>query len=191
MPNSQELLATEAGVRTWNVRRTGAGVPVNWKGYAWNMRMNWDGLNSDRRLRVRQGMEDIVPRIGSGGEVVGQTDEMPNSGQEAYELFGPGAVIVYARPFDEGGATALAFSDQFYANGRYLGAIVLFNTMQWGHPYMNTLSKFKTVAWHELGHAAGLLHCSATNQVMNANITKQLPWGGGDLTGFSVLKAAR
>jgi hypothetical protein len=171
----------------YNVRKTGAGEVITWKGKPLHVRINQDGLNADRRTRIVNAFEDMCPRIGSGFTHDGQTFQKPNSGQEAAGLDPVTNVYVWAKAFTGDAATAVAWADPWWVGTEYKGAVVVFNTLQ--YPSWD-LAHFKTFCWHEVGHVGGLQHCNATDQVMCSAPYDQ-PYRSGDLAGFAVLKAAR
>jgi len=181
---------------TWNVRETPEGVPITWKGKPLRYRINWSGLNSDRRFRINQALEAVAPKVGSGCLNNGQTSLTPANGEEVAGYTGTAGesnIYVRAISFTEVGAPpgAVGHCDVWWQQGEYKGAVIFFNTDMYGDAYWGQLEHFKAVAYHEAGHAVGLQHVSSINQVMYGTWPHDAPYQPGDLQGLAVLKAAR
>jgi hypothetical protein len=114
---------------------------------------------------------------------LGQTTQLFNTAHEVHQHFGINAVLIAARPFDDGGEGVSAWTDECWHDGEYHAGLLLFNSLMWGEmpwPLSHT-------ALHETGHLAGLLHPTDGYQLMS-NLTYS-NWQAGDLAGLAVLKA--
>lgn len=176
---------------TWNVRyKSGTNIPITWGGKPIHYRINWSNLNDERRLRIRNALENMAPKIGSGLTNDGQTSQTPGNAQEAYDL-APGTLYIYAKNFEEN-PLALAYTDVKWMNGKYVGGVIIFNKLMYTHPTRGNYTWFAYSATHEVGHVGGLLHCNAQWQIMSdAQPYVGTQYQSGDLFGLGVLKAAR
>jgi hypothetical protein len=177
--------------QTWNVRRTGVGDVISWNGKPLHFRINWQHFSSTQRATINDAIADVCPRVGSGFTNDGQTEQKPASGQAVWlEEQGATDLFVYAQSTNWGGPPgAQAWADTHWIGDEYKGAIVIFNANFFNQGYPPEVYDFKKIAYHEMGHAVGLLHPTSGTQVMSSS-PAALPWKSGDLAGFTTLKGA-
>jgi len=176
---------------TWSVRRTGDNRIISWNGKPIHYRINWQHFSDQQRLVIRQAIEDVCPRVGSGNTNDGQTTQKPPSGQQVWlDEQGATDLFVYAQGENWSGPPgAQAWSDQHWIGDEYKGAIIIFNANWFNQGYPPEVFDFEKLAYHEMGHVVGLQHPTSTVQVMSST-PMDLPWRAGDLDGFAALRGA-